>query len=160
QDAVAFASDSANGVTEIRVAQGVYKPDQSEANPDGTNDRTTSFYLPPIPILGGFAGLGNPDPDLRDIDTYPTVLSGDLADDDEDGFVNFTDNSSVLIHDGVIDGCTITSAMQGIRAEHLTMTNCRLTSLRTAIRVHSNRDDDAINVSSCIFERNRNGISG
>ena len=30
---------------EIRVAQGVYKPDRSEANPNGTGSRNISFQL-------------------------------------------------------------------------------------------------------------------
>ncbi|MCH8261208.1 MAG: hypothetical protein IIC46_13505, partial [Planctomycetes bacterium] len=37
QDALADAAGG--GVNEIRAAQGVYKPDQGEANPNGTGDR-------------------------------------------------------------------------------------------------------------------------
>ena len=56
---------------EIRVAQGVYKP-------DGT-DRGASFELiTGVTVKGGYAGYGEPDPDARDIEKYETILSGDL----------------------------------------------------------------------------------
>jgi len=55
QDALADAAGS--GGAEIRIAQGTYFPDQSEANPGGTNDTTTSFSVPNgVDLLGSFAG--------------------------------------------------------------------------------------------------------
>jgi len=82
QDALVDAHDSQVPV-EIRVAQGVYKPDQSPAHPDGTGDRNTSFrLLDGVAIKGGFAGVGAVDPNVRDVVLYETVLSGDLAGDD------------------------------------------------------------------------------
>ncbi len=66
---------------EIRVAQGVYKPDQGSK--DTLKDRTASFPLANGVVLkGGYAGLGTSDPNERDIETYETILSGDLAGDD------------------------------------------------------------------------------
>ena len=35
-----------------------------------------------VTVAGGYAGLGAPDPDARDVEQYPTILSGDLAGDD------------------------------------------------------------------------------
>jgi hypothetical protein len=67
--------------TEIRVAQGTYRPDQSIGITPG--DRMASFQLKKgIVLNGGFAGVGAPNPDERDILAYPTILSGDLAGND------------------------------------------------------------------------------
>ncbi len=64
QDALA---NPAPAVTEIRVAQGTYRPDRDQANPNGTGDRTASFrlvfFLNGVAIQGGDAGLGAPDAD-------------------------------------------------------------------------------------------------
>jgi hypothetical protein len=69
-----------------------------------------------VSLLGGYAGLSNPgDPDLRDVDVYETILSGDLAGNDGPDFVNFDENSlhvttgSDTNATAVIDGFTITS---------------------------------------------------
>jgi hypothetical protein len=68
---------------EIRVAQGIYRPDRSAAHPEGTSDRSATFrLLDEVTIRGGFAGLGALDPNARDLELYRTVLSGDLAGDD------------------------------------------------------------------------------
>jgi probable HAF family extracellular repeat protein/predicted outer membrane repeat protein len=48
-------------------------------------DRTATFQLiNGVTIKGGFAGFGEPDPNARDIDTYETILSGDLVGNDVD----------------------------------------------------------------------------
>jgi len=80
QDALADAQLSTEPV-EIRVAQGLYRPDQGRSVALG--DRDVAFVLTDgISILGGFAGVQEPDPNARDVDAYPTVLSGDLQEDD------------------------------------------------------------------------------
>ena len=116
QDASSFASDPLNGVTEIRVAQGLYLPDRNELFPTGTGDRFTSFSLTDgILLVGGFAGLGQPDPDAQDVALYETILSGDLNGDDLPGFINIGDNSihvvMMLNAEGMltIDGFSIVS---------------------------------------------------
>lgn len=69
--------------TQIRVAQGVYTPDRGEARPEGTGERGTTFELADgMSLAGGYAGLGAPDPNLRDVAEYVTILSGDLAGND------------------------------------------------------------------------------
>jgi len=84
QDALTDANSAVKPV-EIRVAQGIYKPDQSSADPNGTGDRTATFQLiNGVAIKGGYAGFGEPDPNARNIDFYETILSGDLADNDAD----------------------------------------------------------------------------
>ena len=77
---------------EIRVANGIYRPDH-RAETTGrfgslitaSGDRTATFQLiNGVTICGAYAGYGEPDPNARDIDLYETVLSGDLADNDVD----------------------------------------------------------------------------
>jgi len=114
QDALAAAVGT---VVEIRVAQGTYVPDRSATSPGGTGDRSATFnLLGGVPILGGFAGLGAVDPDMRDIVGFMTVLSGDLAGDDgpPGSFMNYVENSrNVVTGDDadpstVLDGLTVT----------------------------------------------------
>ena len=104
------ALDAATGGTEIRVAQGTYKPDR------GTYSRDATFQLVSgLGIHGGYAGYGAPDPDERDIDAYASVLSGDLAGDDGPDFTSNGENSYHVVTgsgtggSAVLDGCTITA---------------------------------------------------
>ncbi len=95
QDALGFASNPENNITEIRVGQGTYKPDRDKNNPDGTGDREATFNLVDgVAILGGFAGLGAEDPDARDIEAYESIMSGDLLGDDGQDFANNEENSN------------------------------------------------------------------
>ena len=81
QDALATASSN----DDIHVAQGVYTPDSKTSYPIGSGDREATFQLQyGVTIEGGYAGLGEPDPDARDIQLYETILSGDLAGNDID----------------------------------------------------------------------------
>jgi hypothetical protein len=66
----------------IRVASGIYTPDA------GTGDRNATFQLiGRVELRGGYAGLGHPEPDLRDATRFVTQLSGDLA-RDEPGIIS------------------------------------------------------------------------
>jgi len=77
RDALAAASMGC----EIRMAQGVYAPDQGTGVIPG--DRGATFELKDgVKIVGGHAGVGEPDPDVRDPRVYWTVLTGDLNRDD------------------------------------------------------------------------------
>lgn len=94
---------------EVRVAQGTYKPD------GGTGNRFL-FFVPAsgVSLIGGFAGLAGPSPDLRDPDAYLTTLSGDLNGDDGPNFANRSDNTTNVLYifsktGIVIDGFTIRS---------------------------------------------------
>lgn len=116
QDALADAAASGGAVTEIRVAQGLYRPDRDEKNPDGTGDPLATFHLVDGALLaGGYAGLGAPNPDERDVSLHVTTLSGDLLGDDGPDFANNSDNSwHVVTSSGndataIIDGVTITA---------------------------------------------------
>jgi hypothetical protein len=77
QDALAHAVSG----DEIRVAQGIYKPDQGSEQSPG--DRHGSFrLLNHVDIKGGYAGHEAVDPNARSIAEFETVLSGDLGGDD------------------------------------------------------------------------------
>ena len=121
QNALDFAYPWQNDVTEVRIAQGTYKPDRSATHPEGSGDKAAhSDASFDGMMLGGFAGVGAIDPDERNIDAFPTIFSGDLNGDDQPGFVNFEDNSeSVMVVAGgalPLDGCTFAGGMIGIRS--------------------------------------------
>ncbi len=82
QDALAVAQAK----DEIRVAGGVYLPNQSSGGSPA--DPTASFVIPNfVTVIGGFkpgATDGGADPD-----DHPTILSGDLGKDDTDPNGNF-----------------------------------------------------------------------
>ncbi|MCP3905830.1 MAG: right-handed parallel beta-helix repeat-containing protein [Planctomycetes bacterium] len=114
-DAVGAAAGGT--VEEIRVAQGTYVPDRSDAFPAGTGDRAATFtLLDDVSLNGGYAGLGAPDPDQRDVTLFVTMLSGDLAGDDGPEFANNGENSRHVVTapngtaaTAILAGCTITA---------------------------------------------------
>ncbi len=112
---------------EIRVAHGTYRPDQTAllvGRVPGTvwasGDQTATFELVyNVTFKGGYAGYGEPNPDVRDFEKYETILSGDLDANDID-----VDNPEYLLTEpsraenshhvvtvtgtAVLDGFTIT----------------------------------------------------
>ncbi len=108
QDAFTVANDG----DEIRVAQGIYKPDQGAGITSG--DREATFQLiNGVTIKGGYVGFGSPDPNARDINACQTILSGDLNGDDGSNFAYNGENSYHVLNGSetdetaVIDGFTI-----------------------------------------------------
>jgi len=85
----------------IKVGQGAYYPDDGAGHtPD---DRSETFHLKAgVTLEGGYAGYGAQNPDLRDIDTYVTILSGDVgtAQDPDDNSYH------VVLGAGANDGAT------------------------------------------------------
>jgi len=78
QDALTDA-EAAEKPVEIRVAQGIYKPNQ------GVNISQVIFFLiDEVTLVGGYAGVNEHDPNTRDVENYETILSGDLNGDDID----------------------------------------------------------------------------
>ena len=68
---------------EILVAEGIYRPDESHANPGGTGDRNKKFrLLKGVKMRGGYAGVSESNPNFLDPWTYETILSGDLNEND------------------------------------------------------------------------------
>ena len=88
QDALAEAGVG----DEIRVAEGVYKPDRRVeksgrigAQVIASGEWTATFELVEgITMKGGYAGYGESDPNARDVELYETILSGDLYSNDID----------------------------------------------------------------------------
>jgi len=107
QDALDVANSDPN-INEIRVAQGIYKPDANSAGPNGSGDRYATFELiNGVSLIGGYAGLGEPDPNIRDIQLYETILSGDLNGDDEPNFINNAENSYNVLYISWSNGTTV-----------------------------------------------------
>jgi hypothetical protein len=115
QDALVFAKAG----DEIRIGQGQYRPDLALCCWAAPGSRQETFLLVDgVTILGGFAGLAAADPDLRDTTRFATILTGDLAgNDDSTEGTRFLDNSfhvvtakktSNVSHGAVLDGLTIT----------------------------------------------------
>ncbi|MCX5636975.1 MAG: right-handed parallel beta-helix repeat-containing protein, partial [Planctomycetota bacterium] len=116
QDGLADAKSSAKPV-EIRVAQGIYKPDEDTLHPNGTGDRTAAFQLiNGVTLKGGYAGprmsLSGADPNSRDIKEYETILSGDIgipSDKSDNCFHVFYHPEGLNLDDtAILDGFTIT----------------------------------------------------
>lgn len=83
QDALATARALAEPV-EIRVAQGIYRPDQGIDQVAGDSDATFEL-IEGVALRGGYAGVSAAAPDERDPVEHETVLSGDLQDNDVAG---------------------------------------------------------------------------
>ena len=82
QDALSDAETTEKPV-EIRVAQGVYSPNEGLVAIPEFDWRTATFQLiNGVALKGGYGGLPASDPDARDFEQYETILSGDLDDDD------------------------------------------------------------------------------
>lgn len=109
------ALDVATAGDTILVAEGTYKPDQGSSVTPG--DRTASFQLQNgVILIGSYAGYGQPNPNARDIEIYPTTLSGDLLGNDLWGILFKDDNSYNVVSatgcvscDSVLDGFIITA---------------------------------------------------
>ena len=148
QDALA-AANLATKPVETRVAQGIYRPDDFVLSKRPNLGRMESFHLKNgVTIKGGYAGLGEPAPNERDIELYVTILSGDLNGNDVDvnDPVDLFDEPSraensfhvvtgiVTDTSAVLDGFTITSGNAngsypynegGGMNSNATLTNCR-----------------------------------
>jgi len=108
QEALADAR-SVEKPVEIRVAQGIYKPDQGVIQTPG--NRTATFKLiNGVSLKGGYGGYSEPDPDARYIDLYKSILSGDLIGDDGADFVNNGENSYHVLTGS---GCDETAVLNG-----------------------------------------------
>jgi hypothetical protein len=108
QEALSVANAAPERTTrgiEIRISQGVYRPDH------GTLSPAASFVLNSgVTLMGGFAGLLGAIPDLRDPKQFVSVLSGDLNDDDGPNFTGYDDNSRTIVRaafSNVLDGLEI-----------------------------------------------------
>jgi hypothetical protein len=117
QDGLLLAYFSEKPV-EIRVAQGIYTPDRGLGIMPG--DSGASFQLiNGVTVKGGYAASlsgRRGEPDVRDINQYKSILSGDLNADDGPGLTNIEENSYHVVTSSendataVLDGFTITGS--------------------------------------------------
>ena len=186
QDALADANDSEE-LVEIRVAQGIYKPDQGAYVALG--DIYATFHVHSSMVLkGGFTGLGQPDPNTRDVNACKSILSGDLAGDDppiEHGAdlvtgANYLDNSlhvmtvEDLNETALVDGITITggfdetdyfvpcggAAICCLDASKLTIRDCTFKLNAEIGNFGGAIFGGTLNLINCTFERNLAGFGG
>ena len=109
QDALANAETGEKPIM-IHVAQGTYTPDKGVGQIPG--DREATFQLiNGVTLKGGFAGLGEPDPNACDAGQYKSVLSGDLNADDDPNITNIWDNS---FHVVTTSGTQWTAMLEGL----------------------------------------------
>ena len=174
QDALAAVQPPA----EIRVAQGVYKPDRGTAQTPG--DRHATFQLfNDVTLRGGYAGCGAAEPDDRDIAGFETILSGDLNGDDGPEFKNNDENSfHVVTGSGtditsVIDGFTISGGctshapmddgggMYNVSGNP-TVTHCTFTHNDASARFGGGMANvnASPTISGCIFSTNHAAFGG
>ena len=120
QDALAVARTLCEPI-EIRVAQGVYRPDRGIGQVAGDCDATFAL-IDAVVLLGGYAGVLAVDPDLRDLRRHESILSGDLLGNDApagrprgtESWRNRSDNSCHVVTGvgigatTILDGFTIT----------------------------------------------------
>jgi len=105
--ALAVAADSPEIVEEIHVADGTYTPDTSGL----ADPREATFHLASgLVIEGGYAGCGAPDPDVRDIAAYETILTGDIGTPGDIADNCYHVVTALNVDDtGVLDGFSVTS---------------------------------------------------
>jgi predicted outer membrane repeat protein len=109
QDALAIGTPA----DEIWVAQGTYYPDEGSGQTN--DDRSSTFTLiDDVEIYGGFPNGGSPFAE-RDPGAHRTILSGDLAKNDQPEFANNDENAyhvltAIAVSDSsILDGFTITA---------------------------------------------------
>jgi len=181
QDALADAN-SAEKPVEIRVAQGIYKPDMGGGNTHG-DLRATFQFINNVIIKGGFAGICELDADVRDFEAYETILSGDLKGNDvtvanpEDLWDEPTwDENSWHVITGyltdetaMLDGLVITSGNANFPLDFVggggmansensspTLTNCtfRANSSRYGAGGMANSENSSPTLTNCTFSGN------
>lgn len=175
-DAAAAAQAGLPGLNVvIKVAQGTYVPTKRV---DENDPRSVTFQLRNnCTIAGGYAGIGAPDPDARDIELFESILSGDINGDDLPGFVNDGENAyHVLIgsntdETAVLDGFTVAGGNANIdagieAAKHLGGGALTIAGTPLFNRCHFkrnraeyggalyNRQLDGISISECHFIEN------
>ncbi|MHC4698457.1 MAG: right-handed parallel beta-helix repeat-containing protein [Planctomycetota bacterium] len=138
--AVAIADD------EIRVADGLYRPDRDTANPTGTGNRSSTFQLMSgVRMKGAYSGCGAPSPDARGVAANDTILSGDLAGDDSPVACTYGPSDCRAFGWQCVDGFCIISQNNGDNSYHVV--------------TGSGTDDTAILDGFTISAGNANGSS-
>jgi parallel beta-helix repeat protein len=158
---------------EVWVAQGTYRPDEDDANPSGTGDRTASFQMiTGVSVYGGFDGTESLLEERAGLFDQ-TILTGDLLGDDGPDFANNAENSYHVVTgsgtdaSALLDGFTVTAGnADGASPHNLgggmfssngspTVNNCTFTG-NTAFQGGgmNNYDHCSPTVTACTFTGN------
>ncbi|MHC5060421.1 MAG: hypothetical protein ACYTFK_04985 [Planctomycetota bacterium] len=152
QDGLSGASDS----DQIWVAQGTYNPDQDESGFVIPGDRLATFHLVNgVAIFGGFPSGGG-SWQSRDVDLYPTILSGDLLGNDVEVSVGVSlgneptraENSYRIV---TAVGCNSSTILDGVTITKGQASNCSSDSCRAAGMFFSNC---YATLENCTFTKN------
>lgn len=176
QDALDAASQPGSGINEIRIGPGVYVP-TNRLDPD--DPRSVTFKLKnSLAIRGGYAGLGAPDPDMRDAVLFETILSGDIEGDDVGHFENNSENAYHVVWgtnvpgSAVLDGVVVSGGNANVddgATGHRnfgggilvdpgapTLLNCTFRgNFALSGGAIYKRNSGTLTINSCTFERNR-----
>lgn len=152
QDALAAAASAGGTVSEIWVADGVYRPDLGVGQTSGA--RASTFrLLNGVSVYGGFAGaetlLAQRDPGVN-----VTTLSGDLAGNDGPGFVNYAEN---CLHVVTGTGTDSTAVLDGFA---IVGGNANTSSSNRFGGGLLNRGANGPTLVDCAFLRNRAEFGG
>jgi hypothetical protein len=154
----------------ILVAEGLYTPD---------GDRTASCELKGgVNLYGGYAGYGNINQNERDPEKYPTIISGDI-DEDDIGMLHRDDNcyqvvtaigtgSETVVLDGFIieagqaDGSAFFNSGGGIYASgiNLKLIRCTVTNNVAGIGGGIFSENGTLSLWNCIVTGNKSLIYG
>jgi hypothetical protein len=89
----------------VRIAQGVYVPGR------GSQSRSSTFSVnSSVAIIGGYAGIGEPNPASFNPSLYPAILSGDLAGNDTPDYTTRRDDNAyhvMMLAGGLVRGVTV-----------------------------------------------------
>ena len=176
-DALNMAHDCPN-ITEIWVAEGIYKPTTSQTN------RIIFFIMKDnLALYGGFDGTETSLGD-RDFEQHPTILSGDLAGDDDYSTLPITGNSENSYHvifnfnnlidsTAVLDGFHVVGGNANISPpNHVggglynkqaspTVRNCKFYGNNAGYGGGGNYNDKStISLTNCIFYNNTGEYRG
>mgnify|MGYP002399695739 CR=1 FL=1 len=169
-----IANSGCNVINQIWVAQGTYYPDEGPGATD--NDRGSSFsLLNDVGIYGGFNGTETM-LSQRNWNLYPTILSGDLMQNDGPNFTGNNDNAYHIFNvvgtgitpSAVLDGFTLTAGYSnGISADALggamriangaapTINNCKVVGNKShTVGGGIVVNNAAATFSNCIIEGN------
>ena len=155
RDAIAASSSG----DEIRVAQGLYKPDLGGGATRGSRGATFRL-VDNVTVRGGYAGCGEATPDARNVARYETILSGDLA--GNDGAVS--DVRYLLSDPGRSDNCynvvTGTECNETAVVDGFTITGGNANGTRQRDRYGGGVHDGSLTIRHCRIVGNSAYLGG
>lgn len=162
QDALYDAYNIDPNITEIWVAEGVYRPDENNSAPNGSGLRDATFQLiNGIAVYGGFP-TGGGTWEQRNSTVYTTVLSGDLEENDTAGL----DPCSLFNHSSRADNSYHVAigvgAEPNVTLDGFVITAGEANSISPPYYYGGGIyiDQGGLMISNCTFSKNAAGIDG